>query len=143
MFNPSRDQAREFFFESWRKFNAREPLTDLEKIAAHVIGLHPEYHPLLAVPDRYRERDYPPELGETNPFLHLGLHLAVEEQLAIDQPHGICGHYAALLARLASEHDARHAILECLAETIWRAQRDGAGLDERFYLDCIAARARQ
>ena len=88
MFNPSRDEARRFFFDTWKKYRAGAPLTDLERIALGVIGLHGEYQALLE-DERNIERDYTPEDGGVNPFLHLSLHLAIEEQLSIDQPPGL------------------------------------------------------
>ena len=89
-------------------------------------------------PERHLDRDYSPEDGGVNPFLHLSLHLAVAEQLSIDQPAGIRGAFEELRRRLASEHDALHAVLECLGETLWQAQRQGTAPDERAYLDCLA-----
>ncbi len=137
MFNPSRDQSRQFLFETWRKYQSREPLAGLETIAIEHILDHPEYHPVLADPERYLDRDYPPELGETNPFLHLMIHVALSEQLSIDQPAGVRAAYASLLARLGDAHDAQHAALDCMAEMIWRAQRDGVPYDAEAYLDCM------
>ncbi|MEY3746587.1 MAG: hypothetical protein RL194_46, partial [Pseudomonadota bacterium] len=89
LFNPSRDQVRQFFFDAWSKFKARQPLSDLEAIALEVMQMHPEYHQVLDTPDRYLEQAYFPEMGETNPFLHMSLHLSILEQLSIDQPPGI------------------------------------------------------
>jgi hypothetical protein len=137
MFNPSRDQAREFFFDTWEKYRRGEALSGLEQIALSVILLHPEYHALLNDRARNQPRDFGPEGGETNPFLHLSLHLAIEEQLSIDQPPGIRASFDALAARLGSEHDAKHRVLECLGETIWQAQRTGTQPDQEAYLTCI------
>jgi hypothetical protein len=137
MFNPSREQVRDFFFEAWRKFQAGEPLTDLEKLAAAHSVRHPEYHALLAQPQRYREREWPPELGETNPFLHLAMHLSIDEQLSIDQPAGIRAAYAKIAARLGDEHSAQHAVMDCLAEMVWRAQRDHQPPDGAAYVRCV------
>ena len=137
MFAPSRDEARRFFFDTWAKYRRGEPLAGLEQTALHVISLHPEYHALLEEPERHLERDYSPESGEMNPFLHLSLHLAIEEQLSIDQPRGIRACYERLLAKTGSEHDAKHLVLECLGETVWQAQRYGTPPDEKTYLDCL------
>lgn len=137
MFAPSRDEARRFFFDTWGKYRRGEPLTGLERIALQVISLHPEYHALLDQPQRHLDRDYLPESGEMNPFLHLSLHLAVEEQLSIDQPRGICALYQRLLEKAGSEHEAKHVLIECLGETIWQAQRAGTPPDEKLYLECI------
>ncbi len=98
MFDPSRDQARHFLFDAWRKYRSRAPLEGLETVAVDVMLLHPEYHHILDDPDRFLDRDYVPEDGQSNPFLHLSLHLAIEEQLAIDQPPGIRAEFGRLLA---------------------------------------------
>src|SRR5205085_1817390 len=105
MFNPSRDEARQFFFDTWNKYKRGETLAGLENTALQVILLHPEYHAALADRERHLERDFAPEAGQLNPFLHLALHLAIEEQLAIDQPPGIRARYELLLKRTGSEHD--------------------------------------
>src|ERR1700740_3372823 len=123
MFAPTRDQARRFLVDAWAKFRAGAPLSGLETTAAALIAQHPEYHALLEGPDEHRARDYRPEDGAENPFLHLSLHLAVAEQLAIDQPAGIRAQFERLRAARGDEHAALHALLECLGETIWQAQR--------------------
>lgn len=137
MFNPSREQARRFLFETWRKYQARQPLSGLEAMTLEIILRHPEYHPLLDAAERHLDRDYLPEQGQTNPFLHLGLHLAVAEQLSIDQPAGIYGRYRALLARHGDRHDAEHRLMECLGEMIWQAQRNASEPDPAVYFACL------
>ena len=137
MFNPSRDQVRLFFFDAWAKFRAGRPLTDLEAMAAEHMGRHPEYHAVLEQPERYRDRDWLPEMGETNPFLHLSMHLSIGEQLSIDQPTGVKARYLALAERLGDAHAAQHAVMDCLAEMVWRAQRDNLPPDGAAYLLCI------
>jgi Domain of unknown function (DUF1841) len=139
MFTPTRDQARSFLFETWSKYRRHEPLVGLEQTALSVILMHPEYHAMLEQPERYLDRDFGPDSGALNPFLHLSLHLAIAEQLSIDQPPGIRTRYAALAQRL-SEHDALHAVLECLGETLWEAQRLGTAPDQQAYLECLERR---
>ena len=141
MFNPTRDQARDFLFEVWRKHRAGQPLTPLEALTLDVVLRHPEYHAVLEDRERYLDRDWKPEGGQTNPFLHLQMHLAIEEQLSIDQPPGIREAVQALAHARDSEHDARHDVMECLAEVVWQAQRNGAGFDNSAYLDCVKRRA--
>lgn len=140
MFSPSRNEVRRFFLETFGKYQRSEPLTDLEKIALQVILLHPEYHPLLQN-EEIVERDFSPEGGQLNPFLHLSLHLAVEEQLSIDQPRGIRAGYEQLVASTGSEHAAKHVVLECLGETVWEAQRTGVPPNENAYLECLRRKA--
>ena len=138
MFQPTRDQARDTFFEAWRKYRAGEPLVGIEGLALHVILQHAEYHRLLESPGEYAQRDYTDEL---NPFLHMSLHIALEEQLSIDQPPGIVTRFRSLLERHGERHAALHQALECLAETVWRAQRERAAPNASAYLDCLAERA--
>lgn len=138
MFQPTRDQARDTFFETWRKYRAGQPLAGIETLALEVMLLHPEYHSALDQPERTRGKDY---LDESNPFLHMSLHVALEEQLSIDQPPGIVARWRQLLERYGDRHDALHQALECLAETVWRAQRDSAPPDAQSYLECLANRA--
>lgn len=137
MFDPSRDEARRFFFETWRKHRAGVPLEGLERTLIAVLLLHPEYHEMLEQPDRFTDRDWSPESGETNPFLHLSLHLAVEEQVSIDQPPGIRAAVETLTRKHGSDHDARHAVIECLGEVVWHAQRHGTPFDAKLYFECL------
>ena len=137
MFNPSREQVRQFFFEAWRKYRAGLPLEGLETVAVEIALLHSEYHPLLDDPSRSVDADYTPERGVMNPFLHMSLHMAVEEQLSIDQPPGIRDEYERILAARRDRHDALHAALDCLGEVVWRAQRDRQPPDAEAYLDCL------
>lgn len=142
MFNPSRDQARAFFIESWRKHLANEPLQAMEQLVADIVQSHPEYHALLEAPDA-ADKDFTPEDGAINPFLHLSLHLAIEEQLAIDQPPGIQAAFQTCLERRGNTHEARHDVLESLGETIWEAQRSGAPLDASAYLQRVKQRGKK
>ena len=140
MFDPTREQVRDLFFEAWRKYRAGEPLASgMESLVVDIVLLHPEYHEALSGPAKLREKDY---TGESNPFLHMSLHLALEEQLSIDQPPGIAAAFQKLLFRFQNRHDALHEAIECLAETMWRAQRDGVPPDAAFYLECLSGRAR-
>ncbi|HJT51848.1 MAG TPA: DUF1841 family protein [Nitrosospira sp.] len=137
MFNPSRDQARQFFFDTWRKYKLRGMLTPMEHMAVEVILLHPEYHGMLDDVERYQDKDYLPEMGATNPFLHLSMHLAIKEQLSIDQPPGIRRRYERLLRKFGDEHTVMHQIMECLAEMIWQAQRTNTAYDASVYFECL------
>jgi hypothetical protein len=140
MFTPTRDEARRFLIDAWRKYRAGEPLSGLEQKAVQLIAMHAEYHAIVEAPDIHLERDYRPEQGDVNPFLHLSLHLAVAEQLAIDQPPGIVAQFERLRAARADAHAALHEIIECLGEVLWQAQRTGTGPDAALYLDCLARR---
>jgi len=139
MFNPTRDQVRQFFVETWRKHKQGGVLTALETQALETILQHPEYHGDLERPDAL-SADYPVEQGRTNPFLHLSMHLAITEQISIDHPHGIRAAYQTLAARFDT-HRALHEIMECLGQVVWEAQRLGTALDSEAYIALIQQRA--
>jgi hypothetical protein len=143
VFNPSRQEVRDFFFESWRKHALAKPplpLTPLEAIAVDLIAAHPEYHALLSAREAFVDRDYLPENGETNPFLHLSMHLSIREQVSIDQPKGVARHHMRLTQTLGSEMAAEHAMMDCLGEMVWHAQRHGTAPDAGIYLRCLAGK---
>ena len=142
MFTPTRNEARRFIAGAWSKHRNGQALSALEQVAANICALHPEYHALLESPDAHLDTDYAPESGDVNPFLHLSLHLAVSEQLSVDQPAGIRAAFASVRSAYGDEHGALHAIVECLGETLWQAQRLKAAPDATLYLDCIEARCR-
>lgn len=141
MFNPSKDDVRQFFCLAWQKFQRREPLTPLEALAADWVVEHPEYHADLDDLQAALARDYSVEAGRTNPFLHLSMHLSIEEQVSIDQPPGIAAAFSQLAQRCDSRHDAMHQVMECLGEALWRAQRDQAPIDAQAYIEAVKKRA--
>lgn len=141
LFGQDRRQLREVFFRAWQRHREHQPLEGVESLIVAVALRHPEYHELLEHPDRAEDRDYPPDAGQTNPFLHMGMHIAIEEQIALDQPRGIRDRYQQLRVRVGDEHTAQHHIMECLGEWLWRAGREDTAPAESEYLDCLARRA--
>jgi hypothetical protein len=135
--NQSRDELRRVYVEAWRKRRAGLPSEPLEAQVADVIAAHPEYHAALERGEDALARDYTPEGGQSNPFLHMGLHLAVRDQIATDRPAGLRAAFESLAQRIGSAHDAEHRIIECLAEAMWDAQRSGRPPDEAGYLQRV------
>jgi hypothetical protein len=135
--NQSREELRRVYVEAWRKRRAGLPIEPLEAQVADVIALHPEYHAALERGEDALARDYTPEGGQSNPFLHMGLHLAVRDQIATDRPAGLRQAFERLAARVGSAHEAEHRIIESLAETMWEAQRSGRPPDEAAYLQRV------
>ena len=133
----NRDQLRQMYLVAWRKYRAQQPLTPLEGQLAAVITEHPEYTGWLETGQHALQADFTPESGRENPFLHLGLHLAIREQVSTNRPAGIAAAHARLSARLGGAHEAEHAMLEPLAESLWEAQRFGRMPDEQVYLEKI------
>jgi Domain of unknown function (DUF1841) len=130
----SRADLRGRYLAAWRKFSARSALEPLEAQIAGVIEAHPEYVPVLEAGESALAAEFTPETGRENPFLHMGMHLAIREQVSTDRPQGIAGIHARLVRALGSEHAAEHAMMEALGETLWEAQRAGADPDETGYL---------
>ncbi|HEY8539039.1 MAG TPA: DUF1841 family protein [Steroidobacteraceae bacterium] len=139
----SRDQLRRMYIEAWRKRRERLPMEPLEAQIADVIEVHPEYQAALEDPENVLDRDYTPEDGQSNPFLHMGLHLAVRDQIGTDRPQGVRQCFIELATKLGDEHAAEHQMIECLAEALWEAQRAGRLPDEQHYLERVRALARR
>jgi hypothetical protein len=137
MFTPSQNDVRQFFCTTYRKVQAHDVLTPLEAIARDWILQHPEYADQLSEVDAALAADYSVESGQTNPFLHLSMHLSIAEQVSIDQPPGIRAACNALSQRLGSEHEAHHHVMECLGEMIWTSQRNQLPPDGVAYIECI------
>lgn len=137
MYGQDRNQLRQMYLDVWRKHQGGELLQPLEALIAEVIGIHPEYHDLLMQGDAALDKDFLPELGESNPFLHMGMHIAIREQLATDRPSGIATAHKKLLLRLQDPHQVEHQIMECLGHSLWQAQQDNSAPDESQYLRCV------
>lgn len=136
MIGGDRDDMRRRFRSAWRNATAGGVLEPLDALLASVVEMHPEYHPLLEN-DAPLDEDYEVADGRSNPFLHMGLHVALREQLATDRPPGVCKAFEYLRTGCDSEHDAAHRAIDCLAEALWQAQRDGRMPDEQAYLACL------
>ena len=130
-----RNQLRHMFFEVWRKQHALLPMEPLEKLIAEIIRQHPEYHAVLKNEEASLDRDYLPEVGQTNPFLHMSMHIAIHEQLASQRPAGIVDIFRSLTTRFDDSHEAEHRMMECLAQMLWQAQRDNTLPDESDYME--------
>jgi hypothetical protein len=135
-FGQDRAQMRGVFQRSWRKYLDARPLEPLEALIVEIVLQHPELHACLA-DEAQTERDYRAEVGEGNPFLHLGLHLAVREQIATDRPAGIRELHRTLLERRGDPHEVEHGLMECLLESLWEGLQADAGPDEARYLECV------
>ncbi len=127
---------RKVFYAAWKKHQAQEKLEPMETMLVQIITLHPEYHNLFENEDNLL-RDFPADAGQSNPFLHLSLHLAIQEQLSLQRPAELPALYRQLIEKHADVHTAEHKIMECLSEMIWQAQRNQSMADESQYLSCI------
>ncbi len=136
MYGSDRDRYRQQFIEAFRRHRCGEPLDPLGRQLLAVILDHPEYHDLLADPARALDADFPVAAGQTNPFLHMAMHLAIREQVATDRPAGVAEVFRALAGRLGPL-PAEHAMMGCLGQALWRAQQHNSLPDEREYRDCL------
>ena len=133
IFSQDRNTLRRMYAEAWQKRLEGKPLSPLEDQIAAVVELHPEYHEQIIAGDP--DEDFLPEGGRSNPFLHMGLHLGLREQIATDRPQGIAAIWKSLASGSGDPHEAEHRMIECLAETLWEAQRDSRPPDEALYLE--------
>ena len=132
----SRDEIRRVYLEVWQKMQRRQLLEPMEALIAEVIELHPEYQPLLEDETAVDQLEFTSEQGQTNPFLHMGMHIALREQAGGDRPAGVRAIYQRLVDALGA-HAAEHAMMECLGQSLWEAQRENRAPDENAYLECL------
>ncbi|MDX1812858.1 MAG: DUF1841 family protein [Gammaproteobacteria bacterium] len=142
LFTQDRNQLRQVFFQAWQKARAGTPLEPMEQVIANVIEQHPEYHSFFENFSNL-QKDYLPEMGETNPFLHISMHLSIYEQIVIDQPRGTKAEYERLMSEYKDPHDVEHHMMDCLGEMIWKAQRENRAPNENDYLDCLRTEKRK
>lgn len=135
LYTSERDKLRQFYVECWRKARNGLPMEPIEQMVARVIEMHPEYHQMLE--NEQLGNEYKPEDGETNPFLHMGMHLGLQEQVVMDRPAGIKAIYQQLGEKYADVSKTEHAMMDCLAEMMWQAQKNQSEPDEAAYLSCL------
>lgn len=131
--------TRQMFFDSWQKYLSKQPLTPLEQQIAQVIQVHPEYHSIIENSNKFQDHTYYPELGATNPFLHMGLHLGIREQVATNRPSGINATYQKLVLKYHDPLHVEHLMMDQLAECLWLAQKNNTAPDEEHYLAMLNA----
>lgn len=136
MFGNDRNELRQMFYTAWSNYNAKAVLQPLEQMIVNVIQLHPEYHSLLEDQSTI-EQDFTPEMGGTNPFLHMSMHISIQEQLSTGRPANILESYKALLTKHQDAHHVEHMMMECLGQMIWQAQRDQTQPNEAHYIECV------
>ena len=130
MFSQDRSKQREFLANSWQKHINAQILEPLELQLALIVQKHPEYHALI----NDINLEYFPEQGKTNPFLHINLHLALQDQLTLNQPTGINDIYKKLIVVHSDTHEVEHMMMECIAEMIFNSQKNNTTLDQDNYL---------
>lgn len=136
MFSNDRKQIRQMYHNSWRKHLNKQALDSLELAIVDVINEHPEYQAIINDPEKYDDKDFLAELGEANPYLHLGFHLSLREQIATNRPAGINHIYQTLCEKM-EPHQTEHIMIEILAEQLWQAQRNNTMPDETAYLHAL------
>lgn len=135
MYDVNTRDVRRFFASVWQQRFVPGHLDALQQKALRILQAHPEYAHYLDNFEKYLDYNWLPENGESNPFLHLSLHLSIQEQVGIDQPFGIRAIHEQLCCRYNGDWvRAEHDMMEALAETIWEAQRYGCGLDVNNYM---------
>jgi hypothetical protein len=137
VFGTDRQQLRRMYLEAWQAQQAGKPLDPLQSLLAKIIAMHPEYHVLLEKGEDALEQDFSPEQGQSNPFLHMGMHIAIHEQLSTNRPKGLVEVYQQLLGKMGDAHEVEHAMMECLGQALWEAQRNNIAPDEQAYLACV------
>ncbi|MCW8900569.1 MAG: DUF1841 family protein [Gammaproteobacteria bacterium] len=137
MFGQDRTELRQMFFTAWKKHQNKQLMEPLEVIVAKIIELHPEYHALFENETAELDKDYTPEMGQTNPFLHMAMHISIQEQLSTQRPAGIGQLHQSILNKNKDPHETEHLMMECLGKMLWEAQSQNRAPDEADYLSCL------
>lgn len=137
IFGQDRDQLRQIWFDAWNNHQSGKLLIPLHQELIKIIQLHPEYQVIFKQQEQYLGKEYLPEFGETNPFLHMSMHQGIHEQLSSGRPKGIRKVYEKLCQQTGDPHEAEHAMMESFAETLWQAQKTATMPDENAYLKRI------
>jgi len=137
MFGQDRTELRQMFFTSWKKHQNKQLMEPLEAVVAKIIELHPEYHAFLEDETAQLDKDYTPEMGQTNPFLHMAMHISIQEQLSTKRPTGIEQLHQSILNKNKDPHETEHLMMECLGKMLWEAQSQNRAPDENDYLNCL------
>ena len=121
-----RSQMRSEFHRVFRAFrDDPAALRGEQFLLGRLLHQHGEWLGLFEQPEP-RLLDVP---GEVNPYLHISLHVAVEQQLEADDPPAT-RHTLARLQRAGLDgHEARHRIMTAVAEEMAAATRNGTGFD--------------
>jgi len=130
VFTSDRSKQRQYLKQAWEKYTRQDQLEPLELQLAKIVEKHPEYHDLI----KNLDSEYFPEQGNTNPFLHINLHLTLQDQLTMDQPQGIRGIHNRLLVKIKDEHEVEHMMMEHIAEMIFNAQKNNTAFDLNGYI---------
>lgn len=133
------EDTRPIFFQSWQKFLKKQELNMLEKQIAAVIAEHPEYHSFFSSDFTNLDKSYLPEMGETNPFFHLGLHLAIRDQVKLNRPQGIQDIHQQLQTKYKDNSQVEHLMMERLAECLWQASKTQTMPNELKYINELKA----
>ena len=137
LFGDDRNELRNFYFQAWKKYREQRPLEAIEQQIATVVSEHPEYINTIENPDKFQDKDYDERSGEANPYLHLGLHLAIRDQIQTNLPAGIQPLYAKLNTQYTSHLDLEHAIMPILFEEIYAMQHNKTEFSAENYLEKI------
>lgn len=137
MFDINTYDVRKFFANVWKnRFNKNLDL--MEKRALNIILAYPQYHYYLENIEKYLNYDFTPEKSQTNPFLHLSLHLSIQEQVSIDQPLGIREIHLKLCNKYNNNWvEAENKMMDYLVEMIWEAQKNNTPFNENLYIESL------
>ena len=134
MSNNQRTQLRTTFLNAWGKQKKQQPLSALEQSIVTLIAEHPEYIAGIENMDAALETDY---ALDDNPFLHLSLHLSLQDQIQTNRPAGIQAIYHNLLKKYQDPHETQHRMMDVLAHLLLDAQKTNKMPDESSYLKSL------
>ncbi len=132
MFGQDIQALRTVYFDAWEKFNQQAILSPLEHIITQAISTHPEYHDFFS--DRKNVNHTLTHSDGTPHFFHLGLHVALGEQLQADRPKGIKKIYTKLMGLYFDPIEVEHKMIHCLMAFLVESAQHPNQPNEKNYL---------
>jgi Domain of unknown function (DUF1841) len=128
--------TRQMFQRSWQKYQKQIVLEPLERQIVSVVLDHPEYHDIINLErietSSFLDNSSAPYLS--NPYMHMGLHLALRDQFTLDNPQGIQAIYKALYEKHQNHHQIEHAFMPALMSHLATAINQHQAFDDISYL---------
>lgn len=129
-----RSLNRQYMYEIWQhaKANDLDQLSEEEQQIGKLMLEHEEYHNQFEFADALEDYQFDPESG-VNPFLHISIHVIVENQLKSKQPIEAYQFYNSIRRKKVSHHETIHLIGNIFAPLMFQVLKRKEPFDNELY----------
>jgi hypothetical protein len=136
-----RESNRQRLHEVWVAAKAGRPLAGEEAAYAKAMLDHPEYHNAWEFADQVGAAEY--VVDGANPFLHITVHVIIENQLAQGDPPEVAKTLERLLGQGMGRHGAIHAIAAAFMEVAFPAFQGREPFNTKRYIKKVRRLGRE